>query len=874
MVMGAMVAKPKRAGGRALAVAVSAMFLSLAAAPAAAGEPAPALLLDKVADFGADLDSDGLFDYLVLKVPLSVGRADVYSLDARVLLQEGASALSHAAQKAYLDPGEQAVRLAFPGADLSSIPPRSQLVFRIILTDSSGMSVDARTFPALSVYSGSEFEKGPDGAVPRFSGLVREVPEPLDAGGSYGYLNITFEVVNLTTRDAEVSGSLNGAVRGTGLLGALDAMNRTGLVELRFDGGAIRRLDAPGPYDVTVWLSAFPGGETTWKYRTAPYNATDFDAPGPPVRITGNGTDSAQDGDGNGLHERLRIQLEVGIALEGAYSFRASLRLPDRLRAVQELLPRPVVGLDAPRRGNYTVAFDISGPLLRTLQLDGPYTVAVDAFSERVQYVSNGTYTTGAYLWSRFEPPELPARFAGTPSVEATDKDRNGLFDGLRVTAPAEVALAGPFQIAGVLTAGGRCLASAGSKLDLPAGQVKLVLMFDGAAIRQAGSDGPYAVVLYLAALPESRPGLGAYLPPDRLELQTKAFGASEFDKRPLPKRPPAPPAVPEVEVGEGTYLGRGPFVTAEVNRTAPDITFYYSMDSGRSARFRLVFTQLLAYSDGNSNGVWDPGEEMYQGLLSLGSWEASKAEVAGDDGGRTLRYNLTAVLDMSSVRPQAGSPQPQARIPRWGRLTLGFTMSGRDLELGAAPALTLRGGSEMKIDILIEPLRELPGPVTGLCLQHYLSDERGLNHFLTFESDRTRVFRPASEGANGSIFRPLPAAVQKIGLSGPGGREHGYYTWLSEVLVEAAGGARYSLPVNLSYSTDGRQMALGLNYPLPAGTVSLLHDPTVGVNATNAPGPPLSLPRIIFNPWLYILAALIAVAVTAYIRRSQRNGR
>jgi uncharacterized membrane protein len=67
--------------------------------------------------------------------------------------------------------------------------------------------------------------------------------------------------------------------------------------------------------------------------------------------------------------------------------------------------------------------------------------------------------------------------------------------------------------------------------------------------------------------------------------------------------------------------------------------------------------------------------------------------------------------------------------------------------------------------------------------------------------------------------------------------------------------------------------MALVLNYPFPEGTVSLTHDPTVGVNATNAPVLAAIFPRILFNPWLYIVAASVAVAAVVVIRRSQRNG-
>ena len=856
---------------KAWALAASALLLSLGAAPIAAEEAAPAAISDPITDFGSDPDSDGLFEYLVLTVPLSVERADVYSVSSQVSVEGQGAALSRAGQRFFLDSGEQSVKLTFPGADLARLGAGQTLSFAIIVSDSSGKAVDGRTHVGPLPYSGAMFEGGTAAVQPEFTGVVREVPERADPARPYGYLNITFEVRNITAPSTEVGGTLNGIVKGAGMVRAWFESNRTGFAELRFDGGSIRRLGAPGPYLVLVRLALPYGGEASYEHRTAAYNATDFEAPRPPVAFTGKGSDRGSDADGDGLFDVLEVNIGVSVALEGAYSFKAMPALPERLKPLQDALPRPAAFLDAPAPGNYSVVFNISGQALAVLQLEGPYTLALDAFSERVLYVANGTYTTGAYLPSQFEKPRLPARFAGTGADEAVDRDGNGLFDMLKITVPLEADASGRYQLAGALHAGDRFITWAAGAVDIPAGAGKLSLKFDGRAIRQAGFDGPYTAVLHLGTQAPVRPGLGAYLPPDRLELQTKAYKAAAFEKRPLAQKPLPPPPEPEAGIGEGTNKVRAGTITVEVNRSAPDISFYYTLDDGRSARFRLVFTQLVAFSDRNGNGACDPGEEGYVGALPPAGWQASQLEYSDEQGGRALRYNLTAVLDMWAGGGQAG--RPLSRIPQWGRLTFSFTIASRDISFSGPAAFTLRGGAEMKIDILIEPQRELPQGISGLSLQHYLSDESGRNVFRTFEADQTRVFRPGSAGANGTIFKPVLSALQKIGLGGIGGREHGHYSWAPRALVSGNDGTSVHMPVNLSYSTDGRQMALALNYPLPAGAVSILHDPTVGVNATNAPREVPLLRKILFNPWLYIIAALIAVAVVAYMRRSQRNG-
>lgn len=855
------------------AVAVSALFLSLAAAPVFAQEPSPVLIIDSIKDFGSDPDSDGLYEYLVLRVPLMVEKADVYSIGAQVFVQGSETPMSRAGQTVFLEAGDQAVKLTFPGSALVSLRPDQQLVFKIFVSDTAGKALDGRTHVGPAAYSGSMFEGLPGPSSAEFTGRVIEVPEVVDTVGHFGYLNITFEVRNLTAKNVEVSGNLNRLVRGTGMLRLRDIVNRTALAELRFDGGAIRELGIPGPFNVTARLVLEAANEVSSEYLTAAYNSSDFVAPISPVAFTENGTDAGSDLDGNGLFDQLQVSVDVAISLEGAYTFRAGLLLPERFRKVQDLVPRALSTLDVQRKGTFQVGFNLSGPVLQALQLDGPYTILLDAFSERVLFVANGTYKTKGYLSNQFEPPRLSARFSGTAKTEAVDRDQDGLFEMLKVTAPVDVALAGSYQLAGGLFAGGRFVTSADARIALGAGPGKVSLTFDGESIERSGFDGPYTILLYLGAVAGERPGLGAYLPPDRLEVLTKAYKAGNFEKREGPGKPQPPPSVPELEIDDEVYTLRAAGITVEVNRSAPDITFFYTLDDGRSARFRLAFTQLLAYKDQNGNGVHDAGEERFQGPLALADWEASKVNFSDEEGGRILRYNLSAVLDLWSVGRQAGFVVPQARIPQWGRLTFSFTISSRDQDFTQPLAFSLRGGTEMKIDILIEPGRDLPGGVTGLALQHFLSDESGRNFFRTFESDQTRIFRPGSAGANGTIFRSGLSALQKIGLAENSNKEHGYYNWLPQVLVENNDGTSRYMPVNLTYSTDGRQMALALNYPLPEGTVSLLHDPTIGVNATNAPEPWAITVGRIFNPLLYVLAVGMAVAVVAVIRRSQRNG-
>jgi hypothetical protein len=862
----------------AVALAASAMMIVLAGGPALSQEQSPARFLDGTTDFGTDFNGDGLYENLVVEVPVQVERADIFSLRALAYLPGSPEPLARAELRPYLDVGQRTQAFVFGGQPLTAINGSVSLEIHIFLADSGGNILDTRTYQT-AAYSGTQFEGAAGPRLPEFTGVVIETPEDFDSSGKYEYLNISFEIDNLTSRTVQVFGALENRVAGFGAIRSFNKANNTGWAELQFPGGAISALGRPGPYTVLVTVMAENGQQLFRGYQTSAYNSSDFEPAGPPVAFTGNGTDAGSDADGDGLFEGLDIRTQVNVSLEGEYVFRATLVLPDRyLHEFGDIQPRATVSVVFPEKGAATVDFNLSGQVLRLLQLDGPYTVDFDVLSIRVFTVASGTYLTAEYLSSQFDLPVLPARFSGSAAGELADRNANGLYRSLVITSLVEVAVIGVYQLAGGLFAGKRFITFSSARFDLAAGAGQVSLKFDGAALREAGLDGPYTAVLYISLASVSGPGgnasgIGGFLPPDKLVYKTDAFRAAQFEKRPQRQKPQPPPEAPEVKVGEDAFISRAPGITVEVNRSVPDLFFYYTLDNGRSARFRLTFTRLVAYSDSNGNGAYDPGEERFQGVLSVAKWDAGEVDFSDGQGGKTIMYNLSATLDMTAATGASDPSATGAQLPGWGRITFSFTVTTRNLNLSGPADFTLRGGTEMKIGILIEPLRDLPGGVTGLALEQYLSDERGTGGFRTYEADRTHLFGPGSGTASNTLFRPALSILQKIGLAGRDGREHGYYKWLDEVRVDGDDGTSRYMPVNLTYATDGSQMTLFLNYPLPAGTVALFHDPTVGVNETNAPSFTITVGKI-FNPILYAIAIGAAVAVIIVIMRSQRNGR
>jgi len=237
---------------------------------------------------------------------------------------------------------------------------------------------------------------------------------------------------------------------------------------------------------------------------------------------------------------------------------------------------------------------------------------------------------------------------------------------------------------------------------------------------------------------------------------------------------------------------------------------------------------------------------------------------------GKIVQYNLSALVDMV---PVTDVHKLGGKVSGWARVTFKFYLSTKDWSISQPVEFTLKGGAELKIDFVVEPLKSLGKEINGLALEHFLVDERHIHAYKTYEGDQVRSFSPGGAVANGTLFRQASSVLQKIGLVASRNREHGYYSWLPGVMVDEGKGEKYR-PVNLTYSTDGVQMRLLFNYPFSSSVRSLVHDPTVGVNQTNAPiiETGITVDKTLFNPLLYILTVMLAVGVVAYARRGARK--
>jgi hypothetical protein len=419
------------------------MLMALSGAPGPGGG----------ADYGLDTDGDGAYDWLVVRMSLSVDAADWYNVWATLgtdtaygrecsfggvpMLGEpgireggrpngkhdGTSSdamvygISWASARQFLEPGDHDISLAFKGTEIGYAavdgPYTVQAqVYRDGEWDSRIMGGQfGAPMPGPSgwdwtyvtkAYRADDFEE-PTFAI-RFTGEASDRGLDLDDDGLFDYLVVEAQADVALAGTYSIGGALmiqEGEWMVTwvaGAWGSVDLAEGRQTVEVRFNGGDVWASGASGAFDFNV--NAYYGGDMGWGNIT-------------PIR-------------------------------EGE-----------------------------------------------------PYPPQTDAFDIYGDYLCG---KTEAYRHEQFEERVEPAKYTGVFADFGEDLDGDGLFDALIVQAEVEVTETNLFDFSGQLLSqdGSAWISGAFDQVYLEVGAHTLSLRFPGGDIARAGIDGPYRVDLNL----------------------------------------------------------------------------------------------------------------------------------------------------------------------------------------------------------------------------------------------------------------------------------------------------------------------------------------------------------------------------------------
>jgi Alpha/beta hydrolase of unknown function (DUF915) len=292
-------------------------------------------------DHGLDTDADGRFDQLVVDVGVQVDVEAVYRVFAT--LSDGAgTAIEQLRIEQQLEPGQQAVPLAFDGARLSAFGhDGSYLVEDLVIEDvATGTGLAAGPAYTTAAYAHSDFQR----PLLLLTGTASDhgAHTPNMERMPYEELVVEVEVDTAVAAEVDTTAKLY-AADGTFVAAASTSSSLEpglGMVTFQFTASRIFRAGQPGPYTLQLFnLQGTAADGTPVQLQapevvavTQPYELQDF-APSP--RFTVGGTVTGLTGTG---------QLELEISAAAPPDQPATFRLRPRNGTFTFSFPRLVSG--------------------------------------------------------------------------------------------------------------------------------------------------------------------------------------------------------------------------------------------------------------------------------------------------------------------------------------------------------------------------------------------------------------------------------------------------------------------------------------------------------------------------------------------------
>ncbi len=753
------------------------------------------------------------------------------------------------------------------------------LVARVHVVNATTGRLVGEAEQGLGPYDPAELEVPDASTAATVSSVEDPRPLDLDSDGSPDILEVPVRVV--VRRAASYTVQLTVA---SGLVAELATRTFYNTTEL-----------APGEHTVNVWV---PG----WQVRitmdlSAQVRTGLYESPAVDARVTvrdapsfespdlsalfGSGVKAVGlDQDDDGLYDQLGVVASLKVQVEGMYRLTAYLApagdwvdtnvTGDALaRLLLAVGSRQVLRVAWSREltaGPAEAMFLFDGRALNAWGHDGAYSLLVVA--EGPAYFLWGVLRVrdiGSFDHTEFEASAPPLQFTSGHTDAPLGGAAGGGYDALGVTFNVRVAVAATYTAYGVLLHDAREVAYSKASVALPVGDGSITLKFPGEAIHYAKVDGPLVAQVKVI-------GGGAewndttFERPMSASHTTRSYSSREF----APKTGEADPRTPVPEEGVDRLVLRTGELVVVVFRDRPEYTFYVASDEGRRAYMRLVVTRLLAVEDTNGDGAPQPGEVAYVSELRALDWDTSDVTVLDDPAlGRLVRFEQSALVDLVANDPRAvAEGRPLVAVSGFARLTLRFTLAARDAELPAnGGTYVIAGGTELKIDVLIEVLKPV-ADVDFLTLEQKLLDDRG-----EYGPVAEGAYGPVTESPDVSPFQDREQLKQRIEFQ-RGEFAPGFYSWVRRAEATADDGTTMAVAVRAAFVLTKGVMLLYLSYPYDVTTAYILHDPSLGVFGDGLPSLPAAW-RAVFDPLVWGLSVVAAAAIVYGMRGGPpRRGR
>ncbi len=829
-----------------------------------------------------DDDGDGLYDFVQVVSRVNFTRSGEYNLHVKLMPADGSWWLSAAETQTIDPPGERYFEVRFEGWKIRNRNYTGYLVAEVsVLNPATNAVIDTYRETLEHYIRAWQWESTWTGAIVTGFGPAKGI----DFDGN-GRAEIAELPVNIETRSPGLyrvilyyTWEKDGVSVVDGRANRYSITNWTQLevgentVNMWVSGAHVMQATSM-TFTAYVYKGVFPGTGDTVTLEVKDPRV--YEAPTLKGLFDGRHYEVAQDRDGDSMAEALRITVGLDVSIPGDYTLTAVLGPEETLRYDASTADTTIINrLLADRKaakstmtwtyepGERHAWFSFDGRLLNAWDYDGAYDVIVFAWGPKPTIATVFKFTTKEFTADEFVHPVPPLEFKGGHTDEGRMNPQTGLYDALSVTYNVKVNMAGTFTAFAVLSYKGQEIAYTRAEGHLPVGDAQVTMTFPGHAIFNSKAEGELTATVWVT-------GAGVEWNDTTLEHPMTAkhvtgqYSWRMFAPPELRVGPRDPQPVEDLEY----ILLRTGLMVVRIDRDRPDLTFYTTDDDGRSALFRVVYNRLLAFSDVNEDGAPQVGEVAYTSPFLAYDWDLSEVQLAEDEeSGRVATFTLTTTIDLMENDPLAAElGRPLFTVEDFAEVTLAFTLTSRDVnhtdEVGEYMTI---GGAELKVDIRIDVLSPVQG-IDFLTVEQLLKDDLGT--YLPKTTEGSSVGEPEPDELR--RYRETEDLKQRIEF-----RERAatpaFYSWVKRAEVTQADGTEEVVDVLASYLvTDGR-MILFLSYPYDVETVSIFHDPSLGVYEDGFPIIPEEW-KAIFDPLLFGVSALAAVAMVLALR--SRSGR
>lgn len=295
-----------------------------------------------------------------------------------------------------------------------------------------------------------------------------------------------------------------------------------------------------------------------------------------------------------------------------------------------------------------------------------------------------------------------------------------------------------------------------------------------------------------------------------------------------------------------------------------------------------FVLRALVGYNS-SVDGGFSPDMIEFSAPTNMSGWAISGPWVTKDSRGMLVRVEMSTRLHMVRVGGQVtgGTWGPSSVVQDWGEITIRYSLSTYDHEstyqgLTQSPSYRINGSSELKFDLDLSVLKPLPvnslaveldlmkmsdwqySPPTGSAPYRFRGYQWGGT---VTESD------PAVNETQGSTpiahrFEYREQYKQAFDFLNETGTPEAHFSWARQASIGSPSGAEVA-DVTTYYRTDGEALVLYLSTPLTTNTLTVSHDPSIGIFVTNIH--PIVLPGDV-GLEAHMASILLGVAVGAVV--------